>query len=359
MGFSHDVLTTALQKLMPGYSETFTKWHPAFDMIVKGGRRQRVEAPWVEFVIVPDGPGTLNARPTGQELVTAGRNENGVRGNVFVGTSIYAYAVPGQDLREAGGKADIAKIIQSYPDRALAHFHEIVAKQLVAGNVSNASNLPTWNGDATYNPKNLGARGGHFSFAPRDTQTGAVFGITRNSVAGWHNQQREVTSFKSDGREKMRDLKWDIQQEVSGEAFDADLIFCDRGTYRNYVKDLDQQVQIVETSFTRDGDRAKGKFRKGIHFDGAEMYQDTYITADAFTTAAAQEGVAYFIHSPAWHMIYQGGEGQTTPGNFSMDPNSPRIPSDRDEFIYWLILSMGLYCDAMRTQGVLVGGARE
>ena len=142
MAFSPDVLVTALQELIPGYSETFTKWHPAFDAIVKKGQKVTAKGPYREFALVPSGPGQITPILTGNEVIAGGRTMNSVRANTYAATMIYAYDVPGQDLREANGEMDLVQLIKRYPERAIMDFHERIAQQLVAGNGAGAGSFP-------------------------------------------------------------------------------------------------------------------------------------------------------------------------------------------------------------------------
>jgi len=116
MAFSPDVLTTALQELMPGFSETFTKFHPAFDAIIMKGNKRQAQGPYIQFALVPDGPGFLTQIVSGNEVIAGGRKQNAIRATEFAATMIYAYDVPGQDLREANNKMDLVEILLSLSD---------------------------------------------------------------------------------------------------------------------------------------------------------------------------------------------------------------------------------------------------
>ena len=41
MAISPDVLATALNELMPAYSELFVKWHPLLEKVLVGGNMDR------------------------------------------------------------------------------------------------------------------------------------------------------------------------------------------------------------------------------------------------------------------------------------------------------------------------------
>lgn len=356
MAFSPDVLVTALQELIPGYSETFTKWHPAFDAIVKKGQKSTAQGPYLEFALVPSGPGQITPILTGNEVIAGGRTQNSVRANTYAATMIYAYDVPGQDLREANGEMDLVRLIKRYPERAIMDFHERIAQQLVAGNGAGAGSFPTFNGNVNYDPKGLGARAGMFEYAAPAAQTQTVFGVAKNSIVGWHNQYRDITSFAGNGRAQMRAAYYDASQEMANAEGDVDLLFGDRGSFDNYLEDLDDQVQII-TPTTNAGDRAQSKLRQGVKFLGATFYADQYIdpTAAAFAGTPAANGLIYGIHSSTWHLYTMGHDaGMETKGDFAQ--RGPIRHPTQDMWRYEFVLSMGMYCDNLRCNFAVTGG---
>ena len=161
MAIAPDVLATALQELMPSYSELFTKWHPVLDRIVLKGNIDRdvLTGPYREFAVVTDGPGTVTQILTGSEVIAGGRNQNAVRGNTFAPRLIYAFDVPGKDLAEANGAMDLARIIQHYPELALGDFHERIARQMAVGDGLDVGGFLTLNGDTTYTPQGAARAG--------------------------------------------------------------------------------------------------------------------------------------------------------------------------------------------------------
>ena len=360
MAFSPDVLVTALQELMPGYSETFTKWHPAFDAIVKKGQKATAQGPYLEFALVPNGPGQITPILTGNEVIAGGRTMDSVRANTYAATMIYAYDVPGQDLREANGEMDLVRLIKRYPERSIMDFHERIAKQLVSGDGAGTGSFPTFNGNATYNPKGLGPRQGMFEYLAPAAQNDVVFGVTKQGGAGgltgWYNQYRDITSFAGNGRAQMRAAYYDASQEMANADGDVDLLFGDRGSFDNYLEDLDDQVQII-TPTTNAGDRAQSKLRQGVQFLGATFYADQYIDPAAAVNAAtpAANGLIYGIHSSTWHMYTMGHDaGMETKGDFAQ--RGPIRHPTQDMWRYEFVLSMGMYCDNLRCNFAVTGG---
>ena len=355
MAFSSDVLVTTTYELWGNFNETFSKWHPTFDALYKKGSKKTLQGNYLEFGLTPDGPGTLNPIITGSEILVGARKMNSVKGHEFAGTTIYVYDVPGKDLREANGKEDLIGLIKKYPESGLSEFQESVARQLVAGDVPLCNNFPTLNGDATYDPAGTGARQGIFEFAAKAAQTTTVHGVAKNSITGWHNQYEEITSFRTNGKMRMRQMKRTIEQEGS-QRKGADQIYADNGTYDQYLEILDDQVRITASN-TRGGDRAPQNVREGVLVLGAEMYADQYITAAAFSTASAVDGVAYFLNNESWNLFMQGhNAGKETKGDFA-HREVGRLPN-QEMWRYEIVLAWGLFCDDLRRNGVVCGGRR-
>lgn len=361
MAINADVLASALQELMPSYSELFVKWHPVLERVLLKGNIEKsvLTGPFREFAVVTDGPGDVTQIITGSEIVNGGRNQNAQRGNTYAPRMIYAFDVPGKDLAEANGEMDLARIIQHYPELALSDFHERIAKQIVQGDATNVGGFVTFNGDQTYNPQGT-ARQGVFEFAAPASQSDVVFGITKNSGDGWYNQYETIaSSFGTDGRSQMRKLYYAAsrQQKTLGP---VDLILGDEGSYLNYIDDLDSQVQIV-TDKTTSGDRAPNNIRQGVKFLDADFYLedglDNLSDASVWTTAAARNGVMYFLNTSTWYAYTLGSNAnQETKGDFSI--RGPfRIP-EQDLFRYEIVLNMGLHTNQLRANGVVTGGAQ-
>jgi|TARA_R100001230_G_C5679191_1_gene185578 hypothetical protein len=354
VSFSPDVLVTALQKLLPGYQETFTTYHPAFDAIVKNGQKMKLQQPYLEFGLVPSHPGSVTILNTGSEVIQGGRNQDATRANTMATTMIYAWDVPGEDLRRANGPADLLGLIKKYPERGLLGFQDLLGKQLVMGSVSEVGSFITFNGDVTYDPKGMGARQGIFSFQAASAQTDTVFGVAKNSVKGWHNKYAHINSFGSEGRKKLRNAFFECQKEGGSPLGSPDLIFASPDTFENYIDDLDTQILIGHNDMAK-GDHARGDMRLGMPFLSATMYREHEIVPANFATTAAQSGVAYGINSKTWHLYTQGSDANMeTSGDFALrGPN--RIPN-QDAWRYEYVFCMGMYTDNLRCNFAVTGG---
>jgi hypothetical protein len=367
MGFSADVLATALQDLMPGYSELFTKHHPLYDAIVNKRKNidtQSLKGPYRTFNVVTGGPGTAQGIVTGSEIITGGRRQNAHTGTVYGARIVYAWDVPLKDLAEANNEHDFGKILKKYPEEGLNELNLWFGEHLAVGNGSSrgVDGLVTLAGPASWSPQGT-ALNGVFEFDTPSAQNDTVFGLVKEGgtggVTGWYNQYGDISAFGTDGRKTMRDVYYDCQAESSMTAGSPDLLFGDAGSYDNYVDDLDDQVRIVEKS-TASGDRAPGNIRKGIAFEDAIFYRDISIDRSASTLSGtpAADGLIYVIHTDTWHafVLPEGDESKgSKKGHFTLRGpiRHPTLDAVRFEYVWY----GNFFCDQLRRNGVITGGA--
>ncbi len=357
MAVSNDVLVTALQELLPGYTESWTLFHPAFDALVTKGNKRRVDHPFIEFVVLPEGPGSITSIINGDEHINGGRRQSSVKGSAYAATMVYAFDVPGEDLRMANGPADVAELIKKYPEAGLMDFQERIARQLVMGDGAQVGQFFTLNGDTTYNPKATGAQQGMLEFRAPSAQTGTTrFGIVSNSITNWHNQYAHTTSMGADGLKKMRAAYWDASQQGAGAEGPVDIMLADRDSYDNIVDELTDFVQFVRRDAdVKAGDPVPHRLREGIAMHGAVLYPEPQMDRSLFGTAEAQQGVIYGLHSDCLKMFTQGSGPKTTGGDFEMR-DVGRLPYQelfRTEFV----LSAGVYCTDLRRNFTVTGCA--
>lgn len=355
MGISADVLATALQELMPHYSELFTTWHPLMEKIVLKGNFDRdvLQGPFREFVVQTAGPGQVTQILTGSEVISGGRNQAALRGNTFAPRLIYAFDVPGKDLAEANGEQDLARILKDYPESAIGDFHERISDQLGTGNGDSVGGFPTLNGDATFNPNGT-ARDGFLEFKATGTQINTVHDINKTTTPGWENQYETISSFSVEGRAKMRKAFFAANRQGAKMQGDIDCMIGDELSYLNYIEDLDEQIQVTAIK----NDTAPGNVRQGMMFLTSPFYLDDAIDiADAaFTTADARRGVIYMLKTSLWYAYTLGHDSsQETKGDFAV--RGPfRIP-EQDLFRYEIVLNMGMHTNQLRGNAVVTGGA--
>ncbi len=358
MAINPDVLASALQDLAPGYSELFSLWHPLMERVVKKGNMDRatLKGPWREFVVVSAGPGTVTQVLTGSEIIAGGRTQSAQRGDTYAPRLIYAFDVPGKDMAEANGENDLAKIIKRYPELALSDFHERISNQIASGNGVGVGGFMTLNGTGAtqYNPQGT-ARDGIFQNAAPAAQNDTVFNIGKpaaaGGVAGWYNQYGNISSFATDGRATMRQVYYAASRQGSKASGPVDLLLGDESSYLNYIDDLDDQVRVMKI----DGDKAPKALRQGIPFLEADFFLEQSIDTTQFT-GTGSNGVIYMLKSDTWHSYTLGHDsGMETKGDFAV--RGPiRIP-EQDMWRYEYVLNMGMYCDQLRANGMVAGGA--
>lgn len=368
MAISPDVLATALNELMPSYSELFVKFHPLMEKVMLNGNitRDSLKGPKREFAVVTDGPGTVTQVSTGTEIIAGGRRQNAVRGNVIAPRLIYAFDVPGKDLAEANGEMDLARILQHYPELALADFHERIAKQLGTGSGDGVGAFPTLNGNATFTPDtSVTAKDGFFQFRAGANQDNVVHDLTctggaaASAIAGWNTQYEDITSFAVDGRTQMRKAYYAASRQAKTLG-PVDLMLGDESSYLNYIDDLDDAVRVAKI----EGDKAPGNVRQGIKFLDADFFLDDAIdTSDALYTtgtnsgtssAAGADGVIYGFKTPCWYWYSLGHDAsRETKGDFAV--RGPfRLP-DQDMYRYEIVLMMGLHTNQLRANFSVTG----
>ena len=361
MAISPDVLATALNELMPSYSEMFVKFHPLMEKIMQNGSlsRDALKGPKREFAVVTDGPGTVTQVDTGSEVIAGGRSQNAHRGNVVAPRLIYAFDVPGKDLAEANGEMDLARILQHYPELALSDFHERISRQLGTGDGSQVGGFATLNGNASFTPDGT-ARDGILQLSASSGNT--VHGLNCSGhatpITGWTNQYEDISSFATNGRSQMRKAYFAASRQ--GKTLGpVDLMIGGEQSYLNYIEDLDDQVRVVKV----EGDKAPGQIRQGVKFLEADFFLDDsidiaatqYTVADR-STANGADGVIYGFKTPTWHLFTLGHDAsRETKGDFAV--RGPfRIP-DQDLYRYEIVLMMGLHTTQRRANFAITGAA--
>jgi hypothetical protein len=359
MAINPDVLKTALDELMPSYSELFVKWHPLLDKIVTGGNMDKatLKGPRRDFAVVSDGPGTVTQIETGTEIIAGGRAQNAVRGQVVAPRLIYAFDVPGKDLAEANGEMDLARIIQHYPELAMGDLHERIAKQLGTGNGTGVGGFCTLNGETTFSPDGS-SRDGFFEFAAKALQTTKVHNIVKEGgtggTSGWYNQYEDISSFATNGLSQLRKAYFAASRQ--GKTLGpVDLMIGDEASYLNYLEDLTDYVRV---SAPVKNDNVPSNVRQGVKFLDADFFLDDSIdiAASTYTGNAGADGVIYGLKTPTWHMFTLGHDASMeTKGDFAL--RGPfRIP-EQDLYRYEIVLMMGMHTTQLRANFAVTGGA--
>ena len=352
MGIMPDLITSATEDLLPEFTESFTKFNPLFDHIIKRGKQQKIQSYVHEFVITPSGPGFISSPRSGAAVIPSGLRQNSLRGTVHTTRSYYAWEIPGADLALASGDDDVVNLIKKYPKVGLSEFYKSYARQLAVG--KGVVDGFTFNSEQTYNPRGVQSENGVFEYEAPASQSNSTFGITKSVANGWYHQYRHITNFRTNGRKQMRALYFDASQELEMTDGEMDIIFADRGTFDNYLADLDEDVRFVSGELQ---DRNKDKaVRRGVPFLGATMYPEYFLKPEEFTDAIPQSGVAYFLHSATWTLLVaRGNSDKATKGFFDLNYVGRMPTQDLHRWEY--VTDIGLYSNNLRCNGVLTGGA--
>jgi len=353
MAISPDVLASTLTDLLPGYSETFTKWHPLLDAIVTGGNlsKKKLEGPSREFTVVTGGPGQVTHIQSGNEVINGGRKQLAVRGNEVAPRLIYAFDVPRKDMAEANGKQDLAKLIKTYPERALHDFYEMLSQQLAIGDGANGvGGFFTLNGDAQYSPDGT-ARWGLLN-PSASTDARSVHGLTSAGTSGWQNQYAHTTGFSVDGVRKMREVYFKCQREGRVADGTVDMMFGDEVSFLNYMDSLQEHVRTGQIEST-DG---KNYGRQSIKFVDSDFYLEDSIDLTQLSAGTSADGCIYMLNSSSFE-AFTLGQNASMEGKGFFDQGAPmRIP-DLDAYRYELILYFGLHTVQRRANGIVTGTA--
>tara|TARA_Y100000401_G_scaffold27519_1_gene19763 strand:+ start:703 stop:1779 length:1077 start_codon:yes stop_codon:yes gene_type:complete len=355
MAISPEVLNDALQDLAPTYSNLFERFSPVLQKIVDKGNieRNRVRGPFKEFRVVTDGPGDVTQIVDGGEVLASTRKDITAKGSTYGARMIYSFLVPDKDMAEATGPADVEHIIKQYPEAGLMDFHQRIAKQLMNGNGTNVGGFLTFNGDTTYASQDGTNRAGAFEFQTEASQTDQVFGLTKNTVSGWFNGYRDISSMASDGISKLRQAYFGASRrgKMSGP---VDLLLADELSYTNYIDLLDDRI-IVEDAVKGEG--GAEDLKQGIKFLAATMFLEEFLepTDTAVFGAAAQDGVIYGLKTSTWHAYTLGSDAKMeTTGDFAIRGPLRRPDMDAHQFEY--VLYMGMYCDMLSANFAVTGG---
>lgn len=357
MGFGNDVIKSSLFKLAPDFQTTFDTWNPVFKHVLEKLPSKKLGNRYYAFTLVPEGPGRFNKMVNGDERIRGGRKQSATQARVFCATLIYAWDLPHQDLRDLSSAEDIVGVIKKYPRTALSEMHQTLARQLVTGDVEDIDSFPTFNGDATYNPRGVESSRGFFQFAAATAQTHTVMGVAKNSIVGWHNQYGHISSFAADGRKTLRNVYDETSDQMAESEGPVDLILMDPFSYENYQTSMEPFI-VLQNKSTSEGDPFQKELRRGIDFGSAKVYRERNIDLTAFVTAEAQDGVIYGLHTSTWQLLHQGvNADMETDGNFALRHIGRHFDQEAERYEY--VLSRGLFTDNLRCNFAITGGAVE
>lgn len=358
MSFDKDILVASLQKIEASKGQLFDHYHPVISKILKkNGTPPVLDRAFTEFVLVPVSPERVTRMRHGTEIIKGGRRTGSVKGNSYAERIIYSYDVPIKMLADVSSKQELGRIIEMYPLRSRINFMERIVRQIVMGNEPDMGGILTLNGEQQYDPDG-NVRDGVFEFEDPANQTGSPFNVTKNSIPGWYHQRRHINGFDSEGRFRLRQAFYDCAEQGTMMRGRVDCMIADRGTYDNYVAELEGLIAIDTKSITHDTAPGEDEFRDGVPFDKSgkvRMYSEQAIRLNEFSSADAQDGVVYGLNSRTWHMFRKGGGQNTTNGWFA--DKKVKEAERQEVLIHASVLHMGMYCDDLRRNFVVTGGA--
>lgn len=372
-----DLLYTVSKKLLPDLNVAFGRAHPAVDKIKNSAQKVPFTTNRTYFDIATGSPATSIHVQTGSETISSTRKQVARQGYIDPSRCIWTWNVPNQELSRCGSADDIIKLFNKYPKLASIGAGEEVARQFIRGASSAASDpdgtgtkgLCTLNADQNFVPTTTSYRGvlGYTgrTAAPDSGagQTGTVFGIPQENAAtdpatGWYHQYGSIGSMSTDGR---RIINTTLQRtRYQGQTEDAviDLMMADESTFQNMVEDMESLVWLADEIGSPS---EAAQTREGIRYGKIPLYQEPEIDLSdttAYTTAAALTGILIGLASGTWNLGFAGGNSQmATGGNFEL--MKPILLQDRDAWQYRMVADLNFFCDDLRRNMIVTGGAQE
>ena len=376
-----DVLHSVVVDLSTELVDVFSKGHPAVEAILKGSKDEGLESHEKAFDVMIGDPATSVKVATGGEMLTSQRKRISRQATERPSRVVLLYEVPNRELARTGKKKDMVRIFDKYPKATMIGARERFVRQFIRG-ASSAGNDPsgdygfsgqvTLNADMTYSPDTASgytARRGILGYTGRVArpdagagQTYTIHGLpmedaTTDPTNGWYHQYGDISSMGTDGRRVINTVLQRANFQGEGEN-GVDIMMADEATFQNLVDNLEQIAWInndlvsVSTKATK---------RRGIKFGDIPLYHEPEIDiADTtcYTTSAPQDGLLIGLSLDAWKMFFANGHSaQATNGNF--EAMAPILLQDRDSYQYRLVCDFNLYCNDLRRQMVVTGGAQE
>jgi len=357
MPVRNDILLTATEDLLPDVlQDLFIDGHPAMERIWNDLDTRQSGGEYAAFDVVTDGPGDATQITGGTEAYTYGIRNIVEQGRVYIPEIVYAYAVLGKDLRRNKGPNALVKLVKKYPEKALLHLKQEVARQFITGtaNINGLGGVTTVNGDSTFSPDGT-ALNGVFDFTTQALQADTVFNLPKEGAAagvtGWYNQYGTVASFATNGKRVMRDVY--NQCKIRGGAYgNPDIGLCDSASFNNYYDSLDDQVRYAIKTKGEEGSDAV----EGLMFHQLQLWVESVIDDELAGQFAGHSGIMQFFNTATWHMLTLGeDDNEETKGLFSV--RTVGQLQGRDAFGHELVLAMQPYCDFLKANGLIEGTA--
>ena len=358
-----DLFTQSVTELMPGFNATFGESHPVIKAVLEKNGLEALESATKEWTLTPTGPGRFTHMRTGTEPIMGGRVQDSRRAVTEATEYLYTIDVPLREIRlSEKSKFNMAKLIQNYPELAITDILEAVAYQFVMGNHPDCGHLPTLNGQQNYT--------GHvitnqdlIEFAAPASQTGTVFQRARNSIPGWHNQYREVSSFAADGMRQMLGLQQDCSKQGRASLGKIDTVLTDGVSFLNFCDVNDSYVIVNDRKGSSEAHMlGDDDVRTSIPLKfGGKLWYEPAIDLTQFTAGTkVRQGIQYHLNTGGIEFVTERGDaemdGKGTECPLITFNDLGRLPTyqmRRQEFR----LSLGMLVKQLRNQGALAGTA--
>jgi len=358
-----DLFVQSVTELMPGYNDTFSEAHPVMKAVLEKNGLEPLESATKEWTLTPNGPGRFTHMRTGTEPIMGGRVQDSRRAVTEATEYLYTYDIPMRELRlSEKSKLNMAKLIQNYPELGVSEIIEALAYQFVMGNHPDLGHMPTLNGQQSYTGHVI-TNQGLIEFAAPPLQTGTVFQRARNSIPGWFNQYREVSSFSADGMRQMLGLQQDCSKQGRVSMGKIDCVLTDGVSFLNFC-DVNDGYVIVNDKKGSAAAHVLGDddVRVAIPLKfGGKLWYEPAIDLTQFTAGTkVRQGIQYHLNTSGIEFVTERGtpemDGKATECPLITFNDIGRLPGyqmHRQE----MRLSLGMLVKQLRNQGALAGTA--
>ncbi len=216
MAISTEVLNTTFRQLKGPLIDTFMRRTVLLDTLFKAGRvRQSMDGgSYIERALMTGSPATGRGIYNGTELLNATRTKRTEQLQVEPHRLAAAIAIPNRELAQNNGPLAVMKLIEKYPEAFMNSFNRVLEAYVLSGaapagnhafSSSSMYGICPLNGAFTSGTL-TGTTNGMLDFESKATQNTngeAVFTLAKNADKFWYNQYESVSSWTSDGEDKL------------------------------------------------------------------------------------------------------------------------------------------------------------
>jgi hypothetical protein len=261
---------------------------------------------YIERPIMGGSPSRATGVFVGDETLDTTRRKKINKYQVEPHRVVMAIAIPKRDMIMNSGKTGAIKMIKEYPKAAQEAFNIDLERYLLTGTVGttglavDADQLYGW---STFNGQfaagvNTGTTNGLLDMVAVASQSDTVQNVAKSQSIYHYNQYADITSFASNGDEKLRAAYRAAAHFAKDPNGGPDFIVADDATFGRYTlskKDI-VRLQIVGGK-TDDGNLLVDNLGLG------RMVASQHIVLTDFTGDAA-DGVCYGINTDFWEWVW-------------------------------------------------------